>query len=192
MMNYPNDEQKGANPSYWNYLPPYQVPLTYAPVSYLPYPYTDAYSNQQLPLQSDRQVTMQQIQERLLDALTGEYNAIICYEKLVLMAPNEEAAHIIKEIRKDEQKHYQQFAAQYKNLFGQEAQVKQTETCADTFHEGIRAAFFDEQNTVDQYMENADMLRQYPAISRVFNRAARDEQQHAVWFLYFLNHRQFG
>ncbi|MTT30681.1 hypothetical protein GMB86_01460 [Terrilactibacillus sp. BCM23-1] len=46
----------------------------------------------------------------------------------------------------------------------------------------------DEQNTVDFYMEIADQSR-LPIIKETFQRAAKDEQNHAVWFLLFLTQK---
>ena len=48
-------------------------------------------------------------------------------------------------------------------------------------------AFKDEQETVDFYLDLADQT-QDQSIKKVFQRAAADEQNHAVWFLYLLIH----
>ena len=50
--------------------------------------------------------------------------------------------------------------------------------------DGLEFALQDEQTTVDFYMEVADGASD-PTIKEVFRRAAADEQNHAVWFLYY-------
>ncbi len=51
----------------------------------------------------------------------------------------------------------------------------------------LKSAFKDEQETVDFYLDLADQT-QDQSIKKVFQRAAADEQNHAVWFLYLLIH----
>lgn len=65
---------------------------------------------------------------------------------------------------------------------------KQTEECPDNFTRGLDAAFKDEQETVDFYLRAAEETSNLKA-KGVFTRAARDEQNHAVWFLYYLMER---
>lgn len=122
--------------------------------------------------------------ENIMKAINGEYSAIACYEKLAKMAPDEEIQKRILEIREDEIKHYNTFSQIYQSLTGKPATPEITEECADDFEEGLVASLKDEQETVDFYLDIADST-QNPYIRRVFKRAAADEQNHAVWFLYF-------
>jgi rubrerythrin len=117
-------------------------------------------------------------------AIDGQYSAIICYEQLARMAPNEEQRTRILEIRQDEERHYRMFTRLYRALTGTTHSPKLGEPCPSEYIAGLRAALVDEQQTVDFYHEIADRS-QTPAVREQFRRAAFDEQNHAVWFLYF-------
>lgn len=121
----------------------------------------------------------------LTKAINGEYSAIICYEQLAKLAPTEEAKKQILEIRQDEIRHYQTFLHIYFMLTGQQHTPQITEQCKQNYQEGLRASFKDEQDTTDFYSNIAANSRD-PYINEQFRRASSDEQNHAVWFLYFL------
>lgn len=117
-------------------------------------------------------------------AINGEYSAIQCYSRIASLAPTERERRQILEIRKDEQKHFQQFVQLYVSLTGKQPQPKITEPCPNTYRKGLEFALIDEQNAVDFYLEISDeTTNQY--IKQLFHRAAADEQNHAVWFLYY-------
>ena len=140
------------------------------------YPYSnhyDALSRQQNKLIQD-----------LEKAINGEYSAIQCYEKIAKMATKEKQRKQILEIREDEKKHYHQFVRIYTSLTGRQPQPKITEECPNTYVKGLEFALVDEQETVDFYLDIADEATD-PYIKEVFRRAAADEQNHAVWFLYY-------
>ncbi|WP_394231840.1 ferritin-like domain-containing protein [Niallia oryzisoli] len=118
-------------------------------------------------------------------AINGEYSAIQCYEKIAQLARTEKERTQILEIREDEQKHYNQFVQIYRQLTGKQPQPKVTEDCPNSYRKGIEMALRDEQKTVDLYLDIADNSN-HPFMKEVFRRAAADEQNHAVWFLYFL------
>ncbi|UAL48439.1 ferritin-like domain-containing protein [Sutcliffiella horikoshii] len=122
--------------------------------------------------------------ESISRAINGEYSAIACYEKLAQMAPDAETQKRITEIREDEIKHYNTFSQIYQSLTGKPATPEISEECKDNYQEGLVASLKDEQETVEFYLDIADST-QNPYIRRVFKRAAADEQNHAVWFLYF-------
>ncbi|MCM3595576.1 ferritin-like domain-containing protein [Metabacillus idriensis] len=123
--------------------------------------------------------------DQIAKALAGEYNAIQCYEQMANMAKNEEEKKQIMEIRNDEIKHYQTFAAIYQSLSGMQYNPKQTEECPGDYYVALTAAFKDEQETVDFYLDIAENASS-PYIRKQFKRASADEQNHAVWFLYYL------
>ncbi|WP_421378840.1 ferritin family protein [Bacillus salacetis] len=129
------------------------------------------------------------IQKELADdiqrAINGEYTAILCYEELSKQAKTSEAKELILEIQQDEKRHYKEFTNFYKRLTGKKPVPKITEECAKQYRRGLQAAFKDEQNTVDFYLDIADKTDD-PVIKKIFQRAAADEQNHAVWFLYLL------
>lgn len=120
----------------------------------------------------------------LTKAINGEYTATQCYARLAQMAPNEVQRGQINEILKDEKKHLQQFTQIYVNLTGRQPQPQMSEQCAANYLEGLEASIKDEQLTTDFYHEVADEATD-PVVKDVFRRAAFDEQNHAVWFLYF-------
>ncbi|TKD70700.1 ferritin-like domain-containing protein [Pseudalkalibacillus hwajinpoensis] len=122
-------------------------------------------------------------------AINGEYSAIQCYKKLAQLAPNDTERNRIKEIRKDEKMHLQAFKNIYTQLTGQQPSPQVTEECPNEYREGIDFAFNDEQETVDFYLDIADQA-QDPFIKETFKRAAADEQNHSVWFLYLLTKRR--
>ncbi|MGE7765068.1 ferritin-like domain-containing protein [Peribacillus sp. NPDC096540] len=126
-----------------------------------------------------------QLLRQLEKAINGEYSAIQCYEKLAQLAPDEKQRKQIIEIREDEVKHFQSFAQIYTSLTGVQPQPKVTEPCPESYKAGLEFAIRDEQETVDFYLEVADGAADR-SIRKAFRRAAADEQNHAVWFLYFL------
>ncbi|KMM36709.1 ferritin family protein [Guptibacillus hwajinpoensis] len=127
--------------------------------------------------------------EDIATAINGEYSAVQCYKKLARLAPNEAERKQIKEIRKDEKMHLQAFQTIYTQLTGQPSSPQVTEECPDDYRAAIDFAFRDEQETVDFYLDIADQT-QDPYIKETFKRAAADEQNHSVWFLYFLTKRR--
>ena len=60
-----------------------------------------------------------------------------------------------------------------------------TEICPDSYAAGVEFAVQDEQVTVDFYLYVADGAADR-TIRKAFWRAAADEQNHAVWFLFYL------
>lgn len=135
-----------------------------------------------------RQQANQRLVQNVAKAIDGEYSATVCYEQLIRQAPTSEERRKIREIRADEERHLQIFSEIYRSLTGRQHRPQMTEACPPTYREGLRAAFKDEQKTVDFYLDIAD---QAPTafIRRQFRRAAADEQHHAVWFLYYLTNR---
>lgn len=123
----------------------------------------------------------------LLKAINGEYHAIYCYEILANQAPTQEIKNKILEIRKDEIRHYQTFWSLYFQLTGKEPVLNIPENCEKDYMSGVKSAFMDEQTTVDFY-HTAARETQIPMVTSSFTQASADEQNHAVWFLYFLNH----
>lgn len=137
--------------------------------------YNDALNRQTSKLVSD-----------IEKAINGEYSAINCYAKLAQLTSNEKEKKRILEIREDEVKHFKLFGQIYTSLTGRQPQPKVNEECPNVYLHGLEFALQDEQKTVDFYLEIADeTTNQY--IKESFQRAAADEQNHAVWFLYFFS-----
>ncbi|WP_433618809.1 ferritin-like domain-containing protein [Paenibacillus cellulositrophicus] len=120
-------------------------------------------------------------------AINGEYSAIACYEGLARLAPTDDARKQILEIRQDEIKHLNVFSQIYTAMTGKQPTPQIVESCPSDYRAGLNFAFKDEQDTVDFYQEIADKAIN-PQIKEAFKRASTDEQNHAVWFLYFLTY----
>jgi rubrerythrin len=117
-------------------------------------------------------------------AINGEYSAIHCYTKLAELASSEGVRKQILEIRQDEVKHFQQFVQIYGSLTGRQPEPIISEKCPNTYLNGLEFALKDEQHTVDFYLEISDEASNQ-FVKEAFRRAAADEQNHAVWFLYY-------
>ncbi len=136
------------------------------------------------PYYADPRQTNQLITD-IEKAIHGEYRAIQCYEKIAQFARTEKERKQILEIRKDEQRHVKQFIQIYIQLTGKKLQPKAAKDCPNSYRKGIEFALRDKQQIVDFYLDIADKSN-HPFIKEVFRRAAADEQNHAVWFLYLL------
>ncbi|XRG79423.1 ferritin-like domain-containing protein [Rossellomorea sp. GAMAL-10_SWC] len=133
----------------------------------------------------------QKLMNEIEKAINGEYSAISCYTKLANMAKDKNERKIILEIKEDEIKHYNQFVSIYTSLTGRQPQANISENCPNTYIDGLEFALKDEQETVDFYLSISDgTSNQF--IKHAFNRAAKDEQNHAVWFLYFFTKNKLG
>ncbi|KAA6453400.1 ferritin-like domain-containing protein [Bacillus swezeyi] len=121
-------------------------------------------------------------------AINGEHSAIVCYQKLAQMAEDPFAKKQILEIRQDKIRHFNTFLRFYMSLAGRKPDIKITDPCPDQYRAGLEFALKDEQETVDFYLDIADDAKD-KSIQQAFKRAAADEQNHAVWFLYFLTKR---
>ncbi|WP_071394614.1 ferritin-like domain-containing protein [Bacillus tuaregi] len=118
-------------------------------------------------------------------AINDEYNAIHYYEKISKLARFEKERKQILKILSDEKKHYRQFIQIYSSLTGRQPRPKLNGNGPNSYRKGIELAIRNEQSIVSFYLEIADKSS-YPYVKDVFRRAAADEQNHAVWFLYFL------
>lgn len=121
----------------------------------------------------------------LLTAINGEFTAIHYYEQLAQLAPNEATKKRILEIRQDEMRHFQLFSHVFLCLTGYEPSPELTATMPTSYKDGIHHSFLDEQETTEFYHRMAREAAM-PYLQHVFNTAAMDEQNHAVWFLYYL------
>jgi len=140
------------------------------------YPYLPVYG---------RNSSNQSLLDDIAKAINGQYNAIACYARLAQLAPSEKVRERILEIREDEIRHYQRFSQIYHHISGRQPTPQLSDECPSTYKDGLHFAFRDEQKTVDFYLEIADKAGD-PWIEKSFRHAAADEQNHAVWFLYFL------
>lgn len=133
-----------------------------------------------------RQTNDTQLASDIQKAINAEFSAIACYEKLANIAPTQDERNKILEIQKDERRHLEEFSGIYSNLTGRQPTYKITEECPEKYRAGIEFAVKDEQEAVDFYLDIADKA-QDTFIKERFRRAAADEQNHAVWFLFFFS-----
>lgn len=147
------------------------------------------YSNQQfyVPYYYDfyRNTPDTQLVNDIQKAINAEYSAIACYEKLAKMAPTKDERDRIFEIQKDEKRHLEEFSRIYSKLTGRQPSYEIIEECPDNYRAGIEFAFKDEQEAVDFYLDISDKVQDFTIKDR-FRRAASDEQNHAVWFLFLI------
>jgi len=127
-----------------------------------------------------------QLVDDIQKAINAEYSAIDCYEKLANMAPTQNERNKILEIQNDERRHFEEFSRIYTNLTGRQPTFQIIEECPEKYSKGVEFAFKDEQEAVDFYLDIADKAQDITIKDR-FRRAASDEQNHAVWFLFFLS-----
>jgi rubrerythrin len=118
-------------------------------------------------------------------AINGQYSAIVCYERLAQLAPNEDVRKQIIEIRQDEIRHFQIFSQIFTSLSGKQPMPQIIQGCPSDYRAGLHFAFKDEQETVDFYLNISEKANDQ-LIKEHFRRASADEQNHAVWFLYFM------
>ena len=124
----------------------------------------------------------------VMKAIQGEYNAIHFYEKLAALAPTDQIRKLILDIREDEMGHFRGFSYLYKCLTGQHFYPQVTEPMPTNFKSGVLTAFQDEQEASDFYLTVSREMYYDPSIREEFRYNAADEQRHAVWFLYLMNH----
>ncbi|WP_082339654.1 ferritin-like domain-containing protein [Lysinibacillus sp. FJAT-14222] len=148
--------------------------------------YSNQYYYHYAPQYNDNyhMLTDAQLVHDIQKAINAEYSAVACYEKLAKMAPTEDEKSRILEIQKDEKRHLEGFSKIYTNLTGRNPSYQIIEDCPDNYRAGIEFAFKDEQEAVDSYLDIVDKAND-PIIKERFRRAAADEQNHAVWFLFF-------
>ena len=121
----------------------------------------------------------------LMKVINGEFTAIQYYQHLANLAPNETIKQRILEIRADEEAHFKQFVHLFVCLMGYYPTPQITENMPTDFKSGVLHSFFDEQQTNEFYRHIATSCPE-PVIKHLFFETAADEQNHAVWFLYFL------
>ncbi|WP_027963649.1 ferritin family protein [Halalkalibacillus halophilus] len=123
----------------------------------------------------------------LLHALTIENNAIEQYTKLADIAPNKIIQDQILLIKGAETIHYRHFSHFYTQMTGEIYTPQIPLDISTSYTESLHDAFKEKQNTVTFYYDLAERSNN-PYVKEKFRRAAVDEQNHAVWLLYFLNH----
>lgn len=122
-------------------------------------------------------------------AIQGECHAIACYQQLMELAPTAAERAQIGEIIADEQRHVQQLSKMYTLATNRQPTLRHIEECPKSYRAGLEAAIVDEQKASDTYRDLAERMMSFP-MRELIVRIASDEQNHAVWFLYFLQRLQ--
>jgi len=124
----------------------------------------------------------------LQTAINGESEAIEFYNKLLEIAPCEEARDFIRHIRDDEMKHYRMFTQLYISLCGRppvvmEPQVRVTEFCRD-----VKKAVKDELEAAELYRSML-LSTTNMRIRDIMFETMTDEMEHAtrLTFIYSMS-----
>lgn len=130
--------------------------------------------------------------KQLTEAMKGESEARLYYERLIRMAPNKEEAEIISNILEDELKHFKNFKELYKKLTGCEPVLLQLKCPTFTnYIEGIEKAILDELEAYDFYRDIYLSTRD-PYVRDIFFEALTDENEHAAHLNYLFTKNKCG
>ncbi len=132
--------------------------------------------------------------EELINAMQGEAEDKLFYERLMRMAPTREEADIIKQIRADEIKHYGAFEDLYRRMTGRNPRVPEPDKPTfRTYMEGVELAFFNELRAYERY-KDLYLSTQNPRIRDVFLDAFTDENEHAqyIHWIYSINNPMYA
>lgn len=118
--------------------------------------------------------------ETLCKALIDEQDAIELYKKLACMTKDEETAHILDSIRKDEIEHFACLLKLCKRLYGSEPQLPEPKCPqVDSFQCALKAAAFAEVESFEFYKHT--YVETYDAYAKkILFCAMHDEISHAV------------
>lgn len=126
-----------------------------------------------------------QFTEELREALNSKFTACYYYSKLKEKAETDSEVSIIRQIIQHEERHCNELADMYCFLTGRKQNPKFSEGWLGNDEKSLYDMFSTEQRNAVYYLEMADRAPS-PLFARQFQRAAAEEQQHAVWLLAFL------
>ncbi len=121
--------------------------------------------------------------EAIEKSINGEYHAIRRYSRMLELAPSPALQAILKEVRRDEKKHFHRFTSIYSAWTGGRQVSLHKNRVPTSFEEGVKDSIVEEQNDVKFYRGIAEMTR-LPYIQRSYLDASHDERRHANWFIY--------
>ena len=128
-------------------------------------------------------VVNKELLDEVAKAANGEFQAIRRYSRMLELAPNPELKAILKDIRRDEKKHFHRFSSIYSAWTGGRQVPLRKNRVPSSFDEGVIASIEAEQEDVKFYRRLSEQTR-IPYIQRSFLDASYDEQRHANWFRY--------
>lgn len=123
----------------------------------------------------------------LVEAVYTEKEAITLLNQLTVLAPSHKEHNQLTIMKQEESRHLHQFTNAYYELTSHYPVVNDKDNCSILYRQGIQQLIEAKQNNVSFYLDGGDWLNeQDPILAQVFRRAAADEQQHAIWLVYFL------
>lgn len=123
----------------------------------------------------------------LVEAVYAEKEAIALLNQLTVLAPSHKEHNQLTIMKQEESRHLHQFTNAYYELTSHYPVVNDKGNCSILYRQGIQQLIEAKQNNVSFYLDGGDWLNeQDPILAQVFRRAAADEQQHAIWLVYFL------
>lgn len=122
--------------------------------------------------------------QQLIEAMTGEAEARLYYEKLMQMAPNQQEADIIRHFFEDETKHFHNFSMLYRMITGTCPVLPPIAAPTITnYVEGIEQAILDELEAYDFYRD-IYLASSNHMVRNIFLEAFTDESEHATHLNY--------
>lgn len=140
----------------------------------------------QLAEPEDDQITHEvsaELLQAIAKAIVAENNAVLTYARLVELAPTAATKQLLRDIRKDEKRHYRRFSAIYAAWTGGRTVDLLQPQLPPTFEVGIKQAIRIEVESAKFYREISHMTK-IPYIERSFLDAAYDERRHAKLLMY--------
>lgn len=128
---------------------------------------------------------LEKLIEDIMDAIRGESDAILYYEKLLTMARGTTDKEYIEHILNDEKDHLRGFRDLYNRLTGLKAEYKAKAPTISSYQNGLFAAYNDELEAYETY-RNVILQFHDPFVRDTFFHAMSDEIDHAsrLSFLY--------
>ncbi|WP_280770926.1 ferritin-like domain-containing protein [Salipaludibacillus daqingensis] len=136
-----------------------------------------------IKLENDYQVFLNELKE----TINQKYSAKHRYQQLIHDSNNHQT-EVIATIMEDENKHYEQLSDMYQHLTGRKPDPVIFNDWFKNSEEDFSDLFKAEQKNVKLYL-NLSTKAPTPLFRRQFERAAAEEQNHAVWFLYLLTEK---
>lgn len=122
---------------------------------------------------------------RIQSLINEKEQTIERYEQLTTIAPNDEIKDGIIKILFDEKRHLGQLQEMHENLTGKRFVSTPGKNFPKTFRQGLISAFKSELESAQNFMDLAGKVDD-EFIKDLFKRVAFDEQNHALWFHFYL------
>lgn len=117
---------------------------------------------------------------QLAGAINDEASAVMFYDKLEKMAPNQ-YRDFVTHAKNDEIEHVRLFSKLYQRLTGYQASVQAQTTQFSSYDEGLEIAFRRELEATELY-RNMYLSTRVPKIRDILFRTMTDEMEHAQRF----------